>query len=446
MLQLQQHRTTNQLNARRGRHRRPAATVAARRPAAAGRGRGSGAADAARPRAGPALAGPRLGRHGGRAPRTIRCRSPTRPAGSRPRQRRAAPERVTVGDDSYLMLTVPAVRRRRRPGRRRSGRGPPDAGPAGAAAGGRLRGRHRRRRAARPGGGPGRAASRCERLTEAVEEVAATTGPEPPDRGDRRRRDRPAGPLGEHHAGRHRHRPPRPARPGRGRRARAADPADQHPDQRRAAARRGAASGAGPPAAARGAGQAARATWTRRSASWPRSPPSWSSWPARRPPASRCEAVDLADVVDAPRSPGCGSAPPPSRSTADLTPVTVRRPARRAGADGRQRAGQRREVEPARRRRSGPCWLADGPDRCRLDRHRRRPRHRRGRPAARLRPLLPGAGRPVDARLRAGPGDRGADRRPARRHGHRRPDTSRTAPSSPSGCRVPRRWSKMRNL
>jgi two-component system sensor histidine kinase MprB len=74
--------------------------------------------------------------------------------------------------------------------------------------------------------------------------------------------------------------------------------------------------------------------------------------------------------------------------TTDLRPVTVHGRPGRAGTHGRQRARQRRQVEPARRDRAHRL-RADGPA-VPADRRRHRPRHRRGRPPARLRPLLPG--------------------------------------------------------
>ncbi len=65
---------------------------------------------------------------------------------------------------------------------------------------------------------------------------------------------------------------------------------------------------------------------------------------------------------------------------------------------------------------------------------RRGPRHRRARPPARLRALLPRRRVPLHARLRARPGDRGAGRRAALRHGARRGVDVRRGAAGAASC------------
>ena len=101
-----------------------------------------------------------------------------------------------------------------------------------------------------------------------------------------------------------------------------------------------------------------------------------------------------------------------------LEPLPACRGPLAAGARGRQRPRQRDQVEPARQHRRHPARRGTA------DSARPRARHRRGRPAARLRPLLPGRRRlaPCPAR---GSGSRSSSR----------PSTT-TAAASPSPTRT----------
>ncbi len=104
---------------------------------------------------------------------------------------------------------------------------------------------------------------------------------------------------------------------------------------------------------------------------------------------------------------------------ADLDPVILSGVAGAPGPRDRQPDRQRDQVQPPRRaRRDRPAWR-------RADRPRPRSRHLRRGPAARLRPLLPRRRGARAPRLGAGPGDRQAGHRPARRNGHRRAPSRR---------------------
>ena len=143
------------------------------------------------------------------------------------------------------------------------------------------------------------------------------------------------------------------------------------------------------------------------------------------PMAHVVEPVDLAEVVDRAvarvrrRAPG-------HRLRRRGRPVVGRRGGLGPRARGDQPARQRREVEPARRRRHRPHR------RRRAHRRRRGPGHLGRRPAARVRPVLPRRGVPLDARLGPGALDRPPGGRAARRLGHAPDAARRAAPGSPS--------------
>ena len=113
----------------------------------------------------------------------------------------------------------------------------------------------------------------------------------------------------------------------------------------------------------------------------------------------------------------------------DRRPVVRRGRRRRARTGAHQPPRQRRQVEPAVGHRAGRA--APG----RHHRRRRGARHRRGRPAPRLRAVLPLLGVPRDARLGPRPLDRGPGRRAARRHGRRRPRADRRHPRHAAAAR-----------
>ena len=230
-------------------------------------------------------------------------------------------------------------------------------------------------------------------------------GPRPPHR--RRRPGRARPPRGRASTRcwpRWRTRQQRPAPAGRRRLPRAAHAADQPAHQHRGAAR---ASASCRPSereqmlrdvvgAARGAERPGRRAWSSSPPTPPRrlettAPCGWTSSRRRRSPRPRRLAADV-----------------PLRPSSSRPPWTAS-PAPRARH--RQPAGQRREVEPAGAPRSTCAWP-------RGDRGARpRARHRRRRPAARVRPLLPRAvgARPAGLRPRA-LRSCGRSSRPARRH------------------------------
>ena len=121
------------------------------------------------------------------------------------------------------------------------------------------------------------------------------------------------------------------------------------------------------------------------------------------------------DLAHRGRDPAHGAEPPRRADRGRPRADDGRRHAGEPRARDREPARQRGEVEPARRAASRS--RLDGGE---LTRARPRAGHRRGRPAARLRALLPRDLGAEHAGLGARPRDRAAGGRDARRHGRRR--------------------------
>ena len=120
---------------------------------------------------------------------------------------------------------------------------------------------------------------------------------------------------------------------------------------------------------------------------------------------------------------------PTRRSSPSSSPTLVQGVPGPARPRGHQPARQRRQVEPARRPDRGARARRRGVG------ARPRPRHRRGGPAVRVRPLLPRPARRAACRARAS-ASRSCARSPSRTAARSRP-SARTAAARACGCALP---------